>query len=375
MISTVPTHTIRLLLLIGIYYLIIVSLYWKKNVTNFDSGQRTQMSLILCVLIHLVFAFDGGDYFNYYGIVALRNFEDGAQEPFYSWLADLLDYNYLLWRLVVWGGALLLFAITARRFALDPYKVVFLLYVMYINLFDYARATLGMAMFLFGLSFWCVPIDRYKFFSYLILGPLFMYASTFLHSSMLIACAASVVVFIKMGKTRLLVTLIVFSLLVTTLFSAYQNLLSSVLSSNDEYISNKAERYSSQEYYLSDFSTLDQIRKYWEYATIFLPAFISTFNIFQNKERGSRSYIGILRLYNFIIGVFFVAILLLSFTQTIAFFYRILYMSFMSSVILLFFCRKEGIVSKRLFNAIIYICLLHFFFRLSKFILGGSIPW
>ena len=83
MYSFIPEETtVRLLLTIGLFYGIVILMFWRQNISNFDIPHIPQVLFILFVLIHLLFAFEGGDYYGYHENVA-NNYWGDEQEQIY----------------------------------------------------------------------------------------------------------------------------------------------------------------------------------------------------------------------------------------------------------------------------------------------------
>ncbi len=374
MYSFIPeVTTIRLLLTIGLFYGIVILMFWHQNITKFDIPHKPQVLLILFVMIHLLFAFEGGDYYGYHENVA-KNYWVVEQEPIYPMLSKLLGNDYLLFRFVVWGGALGLFMLTVKRLGFEVSKAVYLLYVMYFTLFDYARATLGMAMFFFGLSFWCLPIKKHNLISYVIFGPLIMYCSTIFHNSMVMACAISWIIFIPMNKKILVILVVLFTLSTPILMSLFERVIMMALSSTGS-AATKIIQYADQKAELADdTSTFEMIRQIVEYATIITPLVLVSFKLFDEKYIG-RLHIAMQRYFKIALGFIFIAFSMLIVSNTIILFYRFLYISFIPVLLLFFYSRKNGIINKTVFKSVIIVCLLQVFFNYSKRILGGNNPW
>ena len=374
MISFIPEDlTGRLLLFIGIYYLLVILFFWKPNIIDILKPHVPQRLLIFLVLVHLIFAFEGGDYFHYYEDVARNSMDDG-RELFYHWLSEAVFHNYILFRIIVWGGALMLFMKTSCRFGFDPYKTVFLLYVMYFTLFDYARASLGMAVFFYGFSFWCLPIAKHELLSYFFVGPLIMLCAPLFHTSMFFLCGLSFVAFIPMNKKIFFVMLALFSVSSTLLASVFNDVLGIILSSHSDMLVAKAENYSEQIADMKEASIFETVRRYVEYSTFFIPALLILRHIFNEKYKG-KQHRAMLRLFKVIFSVLMLAVTMLIVTSTIILFYRILFLALIPLTLLFYYSRKTGIVSKFEFNAILVMCLLQVFCNFSKRILGGNIPW
>ena len=148
-------------------YTLFVVLYYRKNVTNF-SFQKNRgdflMILFAVVLIIIVAASDQSDWFAYQRIVKDYDFTPGAyhhMEPIYGFIIRIVNRNYLLFRIIVWGGAFLLVGLTFKRFEINQNVSIFLLVTAFLLTFNYARATLAMACYYYGLSFLIKPIKEF----------------------------------------------------------------------------------------------------------------------------------------------------------------------------------------------------------------------
>lgn len=374
MYSFIPeVTTIRLLLIIGFFYGIVVLSFWRQNIIRFDIPHRPQYLLILLVIIHLLFAFEGGDYYGYHESVA-KNYWVVEQEQIYPILSKILGNDYLLFRLVVWGGALGLFMLTVKRLGFEVSKAVYLLYVMYFTLFDYARATLGMALFFYGMSFWCLPIKKHKIMSTIIIGPAIMCCSTLFHHSMVIACAISWIVFIPMNKKILATLIVLFIMSTPILMSLYERLIMMALSSTSSTASKIIEYANQNTEFTENTSTFELIRQLVEYATIITPLILISYKFF-DKKNTSRLHIAMQRYFKIALGFVLVAFSMLMVSNTFILFYRFLYISFIPVLLLFFYSRKNGIINKKIFKSVIIVCLLQVFFNYSKRILGGNIQW
>ena len=361
--------TVRLLLIIGSYYGLVLFFYWKANITNFDRIKESQLLLIFFVFIHLLFAFEGGDYYHYYQKVSTGRVD--SYEEFYKWLAFFVGYDYLMFRTIVWGGAFLFFILTAKRLGCDVYKVTYLLYIMYFTIFDYARASLGMSVFFFGLSFWCMPIKHYKILSYVIIGPLIMLMAPLFHTSMYLALLVSWFVLIPINKKILITVIVLFSISSSIIFSIYSNTVNMIIIENGEF-SDKIASYSDQVKEIQLFSIYEIIRKYVEYATIIFPMILMSFKLFDKQYKG-RQHTAMIRLYKVTTGIILMAVSLLIATDTIILFYRILFFSIIPITILFYYSRKEGIITPVVFKTVVISCILNVYFNYSKRIMSGNI--
>ena len=244
MISFIPLElTPGLLFFIGVYYLVVIMLFWRNNISKYDTFKKPQYLLLFLIFIHLLFAFEGGDYFHYYEDIVTKDLSE--QEEIYTYIAVFAGYNYLIYRTIVWGGALWMFFLTTKRFRIDSYKAVFLLYLLYFTIFDYARATLAMSVFYYGFSFICIPIKKQKILSRFLLAPFIMLTSIFFHKGMIILIVSSFMIFVPLNRKGLFILLIILCATLPLLSNLFYIALNLALNSSGG-INDKIVEYAEQ---------------------------------------------------------------------------------------------------------------------------------
>lgn len=135
----------------------------------------------LAVLFFCLFAAWGGDYYHYIDYFDL--IKGGYQvslEPVYYSLIYYLKTPFQF-RIIVWGGALLVFYLSSRRVDVDKSFPLFCLALCFLPRFSYARVSLAMSIMTFG----CVIIgkkDRFCLMSSA-MGVLFVVLSLYFHKS------------------------------------------------------------------------------------------------------------------------------------------------------------------------------------------------
>ena len=294
-----------------------------------------------------------------------------STEPFYQYLAAYIGYNYILFRTIVWGAALFFFFQTAKRFGLDPYKTSFLMYSMFITIFDYARATLGMSIFFYGLSFLCIPLNRGKIFSPMV-GGLFILSSILFHNSMALLIAMTFLAFIPLNKKILFLLIIVVIPLIPRLGDIFGLILNVFWGRSGGDLTDKVAVYSEQVADLEGASVFELFRRYVEYTTFVAPFVIITPIVLSNKQKTFQST-GIKRLYKVTFGILILALFLLFVTDTVILFNRTLFMTMIPIVIIWEYARQNKLISYFMFKSIVCLCLLQVFFNYSKRILGGNL--
>ena len=124
--------------------------------TPFSSVNRSfKAQQVVLIGVFLVLYCIGGDFFHFYEVIKNYDFTPEAWnygEPIYGKIAKLTGRNYLLTRIIVWGGAYVLYCKTAKNFGIPVYQAAVILFICYPLTFSYARVTMAMACYFYGLS-------------------------------------------------------------------------------------------------------------------------------------------------------------------------------------------------------------------------------
>ena len=134
-----PTHQIPGLVLFNIFILLLLFFILKEALEppHMVSLAKYRFALFLCV-IFCVFSFWGTDWFHYLEkFPMLQSGEKGHMEDIYAWIAQNLSPNYIIFRLIIWGGAFFLFIKTLKNLdiSIDLALLFFAIYNIYINFF------------------------------------------------------------------------------------------------------------------------------------------------------------------------------------------------------------------------------------------------
>lgn len=348
----------------NIFYILIIMLFWKRNVTYFDDPMPSQKLMTFIIIIFLLFAFDGGDYYHYCRKVHEGDME--KNEEIYSYIVELVGRNYLLFRLIIWGGALLIFQKTARRFNLNVPRTTFILFAMFITIFDYARASLAMSIYFLGLSYICVP-SKNKVFSYIYAVALII-TSTYFHRSMAIAGIMTIMAFLPLNKKTIPLMLMFFAVSGFFLNSLLDTFLGAQMFSDD--INSKIERTAGIDIEW-EMSTFEWIRRYIEYSLFFGPLILLYYKFFYKPEQViSESFV---KLYKVALGMVLLALAtLITDLQSFVLFYRFLYMAMIPVVLLVSYSRQEMIISEKMFLTIMRVGVFCKLFGFTKKMIGGG---
>lgn len=252
-----PTFGLRLWS--TLLYLFIVLIYWRQinRITN-NSKDKILTPIFFLLILYAVTAFNNGDFYHYIPWVKFADVNWNIDptnnvEIAYQYISSAIDGNYTLFRLIVWGGAATLIALTARRLNINPSLTLFLVLALFGHYFSYARATLAMSVYFYGLSFFIIRDYGIKKIINFIIGIALILFSIFFHRSMYILVALTpLLLFPKLysGNKRILL----YSILGIGIFLFILLLGSSVLVqfgldffAEDEAMLNKIATYSDRE--------------------------------------------------------------------------------------------------------------------------------
>lgn len=348
-------------------FVFIVFSFWKKNVRDINFASNSQKSLVIFFLLYLLFAFDGGDYFHYLYGIHTDNQERG--EEIYRDIAIFVSRNYLLFRTIVWGGALTLFLLTVKRLELDIYKSAFLLFAVHISVFDYARASLAMSIYFYGISFLIKPINNGKIISVLC-GVSLAALSVYFHRSMAIIIPLTFMIYMPLNKKTLIILLLLFAVSSPILNSILNSLMADDIYSED--ISSKIQSYGRSDREDKAFSTFEWIRRYIQYLTFFIPFIWITIKFYSQQFVGYVSPT-MIKLHKLTLGIILLAVsVLMTNISTFILFYRFLFMSMIPLTILWFYARRENLVSHKIYLIVLYLAVFYKLFGFLKTYIGGS---
>lgn len=210
----------------SLFLYLIIYLYYKKGIAISKICYNKPKVGTLCFLIFIfsVAAFYDGDFYHYKEIV--QNFNIIYQshlEDIYTPIILFVKRNYLLFRIIVWGGAFLITISIFKRLKIENlYLYIFVFVVLYIIRFAYVRAALAYAFYFLGFSF---LVRRYsnKYISCL-LGLTLIYISSLFHSSAILLVAMTFLLIVPLNK-RILVFIVLLLPLIYMLFGDFFNYL------------------------------------------------------------------------------------------------------------------------------------------------------
>lgn len=236
---------------------------------------------ILFFALFVVFYCVNPDYFRYREWMYRFDPSLWEKEKFYAYLVLFcrslpLGYSFELFRLIVWGGAILIAYYTFRQYRgiLLPGLALLFLFIFYAGTFSYARASLAMAVYFFGVSL--LLQSRSGLWKYVGIG--IALSSVVFHREMLVAVAVLPALLIPFEKKKILilsVILIIVGGIVLMLAGSVFDLMESIFDSDD--MSAKIDQLNEKEQRTFRLST------FISYLCYFYPLFLITQQFWKEK--------------------------------------------------------------------------------------------
>lgn len=291
-------------------------------------------------------------------------------EEIYPKIGLFVGKNYFLFRTVVWGGAFVLFCLTARKMDIPVYYAAVLLLATHSIIFCYARATAAMAVYFFGLSFLCKPLNN-KWWSYVI-GLFVIILSCAFHRSAIIMVIMTIMILIPIQKRSILLLFIALPILSVV----FKNILMAVAlsESTDEILSNKIQSYSEREI---NHGVSGLIIMFLEYGSFYIPAILTAMSIFINGNM-KKIPTEVFLMFKVALGLVMVSILFLFMGSSyVTFVYRMLFMSMIPLTLVIVKLYKCNIMNHKYLLVCIYsgiaYCLVRYVYTIYDIYVNSPI--
>ena len=144
---------------------------------------KTSSAVWGSLLLFVLYAFWDSDYFTM-RYTFYKGLDKDFRDPLYYYLSFISFGSYTIFRLIVWGTALLLFYKTIKNFKLSPNYCAFVFAIFFMLTFSYGRVSLGMALYFYGIS--CLLMRNNNDKSKLFKGIFFIVCSYWGHRSMIV---------------------------------------------------------------------------------------------------------------------------------------------------------------------------------------------
>lgn len=209
---------------IAIFAVMWLAAYGNRNSLAAKVSLRDKMVMIVLTAFTM-FSFYDTDYYHYItGFESLRgphpseHFEEG-----YHFIAQYVS-NYLTFRFIVWGSAVLLFQSAVRRLKLNLHQALFILVSVFALKFSYGRVSLAMAMMYWGFSRLIYPgkdpvMPR-------ILGLLMLCLSFYFHKSAPFGIAIILISLFPIRRNMFLLSLVLFPIVALAVQASLAHVMS-----------------------------------------------------------------------------------------------------------------------------------------------------
>lgn len=313
----------------------ICAFFFRKN--EKASGISWLFALLTCL-----FAYWDSDYFGLQDSFSelAAGYSDNFKDPFYIWLAQLSFGNYTMFRFIIWGMALYMFKRTCNIYNIPSGMSAFVFVIFFLTTFAYARASLGMASYFFGISI--ILYKQHNFYN-ILKGLFFLLISILFHRSMAFLVVLSPLVLFRLNKKTVLIVLLLLPFAIVALrnaisdfFDGFQVFGSSEMFAN---ISESAQKYA---------SITDEVEMNWKFALVRylrISSFFIVFAYIAYKDMCRKGCLG--KSDNLVMPMFFISILSLMLLLcdslgTMIVGYRILFMTGLPLCICLttLYCQK-----------------------------------
>lgn len=195
-----------------IFNFILVNIIFILSFVN-RNRNKTSVATWLGILLFVLFAFWGTDYFSMRHIF-YNELNAEFRDPLYYYLSFFSFGSYTIFRLIVWGAALLLFYKTIKNFKLSPNYCAFVFAIFFLLTFSYGRVSLGMALYFYGISYLLMRNNNDK--SKLIKGIFFIVCSYWGHRSMIVPILLTPLIMFSLNK-KMVIGLSCFSVVLSIL--------------------------------------------------------------------------------------------------------------------------------------------------------------
>lgn len=278
----------------GLYMTVFVYAVWKTLLSTPKFKQQKEVTGLFAVFfaLYAVFYCINPDYFRYREWLNVTGIDFWVKEKFYIYTVLFcrslpFDYPFEVFRLIVWGGAVFIayYSFRMYRGLLLPGFTLLLLFVFNAGTFCYARASLAMAIYFFGIAFFL--LHNGKIFKLLGIG--IALSSFYFHRELLIGIVILPCLYIPFERKSISfisILLLLFAIIAIYFVSSNLQFLDEMFDNDD--ISSKIEEFSDKGQGAIRISTIIGYLKY------FYPFYL-LMKIFWRK-RVPNSVIGIYRI-------------------------------------------------------------------------------
>lgn len=187
--------------------------------------------IIVTLFVFSLFSFYNTDWFHYQSLYEpMKKDLFTHVEPVFYFIAQNLSFDYISFRMIVWGGGLLIVILSIKKLPLNYGLTLFLFALISLPKYSYSRVSLSMALIFMGM----IVYQKAKFL-YKILGGLILGCSFFFHKSAIFGIMVAVLVIISsnMNKRTMFILFSIFVMAIVFIMSNEMNTFLSMDVDND----------------------------------------------------------------------------------------------------------------------------------------------
>lgn len=194
--------------IINIFIYAIVFIFYKNRIIG-TRQRKTNSCLLFFICLFSVFAFCDGDYYHYeeiYNTIIRSKSIETHMEQVYNFFAYNSIKSYSIFRFYIWGLAILFTTLATKEIGVNTNSTLFILMLVFITTFSYARVSLAMSVAVFGFS---LLISNRKIKQ--IGGILIVASSILFHKTIIfmVACGIISLLLHDMSRKKLVITLFI----------------------------------------------------------------------------------------------------------------------------------------------------------------------
>ena len=350
--TTIPA---RLYLLFWLLYVIVFVYAFRKTLLSWRLSvpiKDVHWMFCICFTLYAIFYCINDDYFSYRDWIYGRDFNFWTKEQLYVYIINFcrilpIDYTYEAFRLIIWGGGIFIAYYTYRfyRELLLPGFTLLLLFVFFAPTFCYARASLAMAVYFYGIALFLF----HKWVAPKILGICVALFSFYFHHEMLIGVAVLPCLFFPFERVRnsfYFVFLFFITVILLSFFSSNVAFFDTIF--DNDVISSQMEIYNEKE------QKSFRLTTFVGYLSFFYPLFLIS-KVFR-KNKVPRLITGMYRI-SYAIAMVSAAFMLVFGLRSV-YAYRIMFIMMIPLSILISYCYNNGYFTRKQFLIMIMLALL-----------------
>ena len=172
----------------------------------FRNDRKEHTITWLLFLVFCLYAYWGSDYFSFRAEVFSPDFKN-FRDPLYYYLKLISFDSYTIFRLFVWGGAMLFYAKSLDNFKIPLNISIFIFAVFYLLTFSFGRISLGACLYFYGLSL-LLSVERRNVLNRVI-GIIFIVCSYWGHRAMILPIVLTPLIILKPNRIQVAAIIVI----------------------------------------------------------------------------------------------------------------------------------------------------------------------